>query len=105
MISEPLPDNQAPPGGAPADPPSRWKPLLSWRDHPALLEQQRLLRDVDRAASAALDAMHRSLTERGSMAGAHETELMNAQFGRMTAAQASAAEAGDALYRFRIGEV
>lgn len=101
------PDSGAPAagGGAPADQPSRWHPLLSWRDHPALLEHQRLLRDVDHAAAVALSSLQRTLVDRGSMAGKQESELLGALLRRMEAAQATAAEAGDDLYRYRKGEV
>jgi hypothetical protein len=91
--------------GAPADEPSRWHPLLSWRDHPALLEHQRLLRDVDHAAALALASLQRTLAERGGRAGKQESELLTSLVHRMEGVQTTAAEAGDDLYRFRKGEV
>jgi hypothetical protein len=91
--------------GAPAGPASRWRPLLSWRDHPVLLEDQRLLRDVDNAAAIALGSLQRTLADRGSMADKRERELLTALVGRMEAVQAVAAESGDDLHRYRAGLV
>jgi hypothetical protein len=85
-----------------ADQPSRWLPLLSWRDYPALLQQQRLLRDVAQAAAAAHDSLQRALDERGSTAGEQERALLTTLIGRMDEAEAAAAASGDDLYRYRV---
>jgi hypothetical protein len=85
-----------------ADQPSRWLPLLSWRDYPALLQQQRLLRDVAQAAAVARDSLQRALDERGSTAGEQERALLTTLIGRMDEAEAAAAASGDDLYRYRV---
>ena len=82
--------------------PSRWLPLLSWRDYPALLEHQRLLRDVAQAAAVARDSLQRALDERGTTAGEQERALLTMLITRMEEAEAAAAASGDDLYRYRV---
>ena len=84
--------------------PSRWLPVLSWRDYPALLDLQRLLGDVDHAASIALERLRGTLEARTEMASKQERELLTVLLRRVEAAQAAVGEAGDDLYRFRKGD-
>jgi hypothetical protein len=91
--------------GVEADQPSRWLPLLSWRDYPALLQHQRLLRDVAQAAAAARDALQRALDDRGSVAGEHERALLTTLRTRMDETEAAAVASGDDLYRYRIAAI
>ena len=84
--------------------PSRWLPLLSWRDYPALLDVQRLLGDVDHAASIALERLRETLDARTEIASKQERELLTALLRRVEAAQAAVGEAGEDLYRFRRGD-
>jgi hypothetical protein len=81
------------------DQPSHRRPLLSCRDHPALLDVQRLLYDVDRAAAIALERLEGTLDGRVALASAPEREPLTALVRRMEAAQAAAAEGGVDLYR------
>lgn len=80
---------------------SRWRPLLSWRDYPALLELQRLLADVEHRAELALERVQDTLDDRAAMAKEPEREVLTVLVRRMEAARAAATEAGEVLFRFR----
>jgi len=86
-----------------SDQPSRWRPLLSWRDYPALLELQRLVGEVEHHAELALERVQETLDDRAAMAKEQEREVLTLLVRRMEAAQAAAAEAGEVLFRFRSG--
>jgi len=79
------------------------RPLLSWRDYPALLELQRLVEDVERAADVALERVQGTLDDRAAMAKHQEREMLTLLIRRMETAQAAAADAGEILFRFRSG--
>jgi len=86
-----------------SDQPFRLRPLLSWRDYPALLELQRLLGEVERAAELALERVQGTLDDRSGMAKPQEREVLTLLIRRMEAAHAAASEAAEILFRFRRG--